>query len=95
MDRAVANDCHCPPPRGRKAARRASDPPQGAVCGTLRAIALLVVVLVVVQLLVAPVFVEHELREASVLNDAIRQPGRQFMDPFDEIHFRRALRQLR
>ena len=50
--------------------------------------------LVVVQSLVAPVFVEHELREASVLNDAVRQPGRQFVDPFDEIHFRRALRQL-
>lgn len=51
--------------------------------------------LVVVQLLVAPVFVEHELREASVLNDAVRQPGRQLVDPLDEIHFRRALGQVR
>lgn len=63
--------------------------------GCSQRLSLLVVGLIVVQLLVTPVFLEHELREAAMLNDAIRQPGRQFVDPLDEIHFRRALGQFR
>lgn len=51
--------------------------------------------LILVEFLIAPVLVEHELREAPVLNDAVRQPGGQLVDPFHEIHFGRPLRQLR
>lgn len=55
-------------------------------------LAKLFLVLILVEFLIPPVLVEHELREAPVLNDAVRQPGRQFVNAFHQIHFRRLLR---